>query len=220
MSKIIWLSHELAEDTPAYGGGESLKIDRLTSIAAGDTANTVRLTLPNHLGTHVDTPYHFAEDVPTLSDFPAEFWVFDRPVLIDVPGEEGHLIEPGDVAGHIPEGTDLLLLRTGFEKYRGEEVYWARNPGIAPSLGGWLREHYPTVRALGMDVISVTSSLHRMEGREAHRGLLDPNRPGHPILAIEDMALAEVDGRLARVVVSPLRLRRGDGGPCTVIGFT
>ena len=71
-----------------------------------------------------------------------------------------------------------------------------------------------------MDVISVTSRLHREEGREAHRALLDPERPGDPVLALEDMALQRVKGRLARVIVAPLRVRNADGGPCTVIGFT
>jgi len=219
MDRVIWLSHELAENTPAYGDGESLTRETLTSISGGDTANTVRLILPNHLGTHVDAPFHFAAEGKTLSDFPADFWVFEKPVLVDVPGDEGYLVEPKDVEGQIPEETDLILLRTGFEKYRGEEAYWARNPGISPELGGWLRKTHPTVRAIGMDVISVTSRLHRMEGREAHHALLDPNRPGTPVLAIEDMALAHVQGNLKSVIVAPLRVQNGDGGPCTVVAF-
>lgn len=219
MDSLVWLSHELAETTPAYGDGEGFAREALSRISEGDTANTVRLILPNHLGTHVDAPRHFAEEGKTLSEYPAPFWVFEHPVLLDVPGEEGHLVSPEDVAGRLPEETDLLLLRTGFERVRGQEAYWAKNPGISPELGGWLRANYPTVRAIGMDVISVTSRLHRIEGREAHRALLDPDRPGEPVLAIEDMALARATGRLSRVVVAPLRVQRGDGGPCTVFAW-
>ena len=47
-------SHPISTDSPAYGGGEGMRIQPLTQIAAGDTANTSRLILPNYLGTHVD----------------------------------------------------------------------------------------------------------------------------------------------------------------------
>ena len=216
----LWLSHVLAPETPAYGDGEHLRIKAMTRISRGDTANTTRYSIPNHLGTHLDAPLHFADGAPSLTDYEPDFWIFERPQLIDVPGKDGHLVGPADVIEPLEEGTDLLLLRTGYEEYRAEQRYWARNPGLHPDLGPWLRTKHATVRMVGMDVISVTSRLHREEGREAHRALLDPTQPGEPVLALEDMALLHVEGELARVIVAPLRVRNADGGPCTVIGFT
>lgn len=217
-SRVLWLSHPLSPETPAYGGGEGMCIELLTRIAAGDTANTSRLILPNHLGTHVDVPRHFFNSGPSLTDYPPEFWLFENPLLLDVPGDDGYLISPNDVAHSMTAETDLLLLRTGYEQYRGETRYWHHNPGLAPELGTWLRTCSPSVRMIGMDVISVTSRHHRTEGRAAHRVLLDPNGPGLPVLPVEDMALSHVEGPLARVIIAPLRVREMDGGPCTVIG--
>ena len=219
-SKIIWLSHPLSPETPAYGGGEGMRIEPITQIAAGDTANTSRYVLPNHLGTHVDAPRHFFGSGPSLTDYPPEFWVFENPLLVDVPGDDGYLIGPKDVEEAISSEIDLLLLRTGYEKFRGESRYWEQNPGVGPELGIWLREMFPNARAIGMDVISVTSRHHRHEGRIAHRALLDPNRSGSPVLPVEDMGLAHVVGPLGRVIIAPLRVWATDGGPCTVIGFT
>lgn len=71
---------------------------------------------------------------------------------------------------------------------------------------------------LRLDVISVTSRHHRMEGRAAHRALLDPNGPGSPVLPVEDMTLACVCGRLEKVIIVPLMVLEGNGGPCTVSG--
>ena len=185
----LWLSHVLAPETPAYGDGEHMRIEVMTRISRGDTANTTRYSIPNHLGTHLDAPLHFADGAPSLTDYEPDFWIFERPQLIDVPGKDGHLVGPADLVETLDQTTDLLLLRTGYEAYRAEDRYWARNPGLHPDLGGWLRTEHPTVRVVGMDVISVTSRLHREEGREAHRALLDPERPGDPVLALEDMAL-------------------------------
>ena len=218
-SKIIWLSHPLSPETPAYGGGEGMRIEPITRIAAGDTANTSRYVLPNHLGTHVDAPRHFFDSGPSLTDYPPEFWVFENPLLVDVPGDDGYLIRPKDVEDAITPEVDLLLLRTGYEKFRGDSRYWEHNPGLDPELGTWLRVRFPNVRLIGLDVISVASRHHRDKGRVAHRALLDPNAPGMPVLPVEDMALACIFGQFERVIVSPLRIFEANGGACTVFGF-
>ena len=218
-SKIIWLSHPLSTETPSYGGGEGMRIEPITTIATGDTANTSRFVLPNHLGTHVDIPKHFFDSGSSLTDYPPDFWVFDNPMLVDVPGDDGYLISPKDVEGKITPETDILLLRTGYEKYRGDSRYWEHNPGLHPELGTWLRKGFPNMRILGMDIISITSRHHREEGRAAHRTLLDPDKPGKPLVAIEDMALSQVCGQLNSVIIVPLRVSKANGGPCTVIGF-
>lgn len=218
-SKVVWLSHPLSPETPAYGGGEGMRIESITRITAGDTANTSRFVFPNHLGTHVDTPRHFFDSGPTLSNYPPEFWIFENPLIVDVPSDDGYLIGPKDMADAITPETDLLLLRTGYEKFRGNSRYWEHNPGLDPELGTWLRERFANVRVIGMDFISVTSRHHRGKGRAAHRALLDPNISGSPVLPLEDMGLANVVGRLRRVIIAPLRVCVANGGPCTVIGF-
>jgi hypothetical protein len=71
-----------------------------------------------------------------------------------------------------------------------------------------------------MDMISVTARAHRPEGRLAHRAFLDPEGPGSPVLLIEDMALAQAPIDVRAVLVSPIRVRESDGGPCTVFCWT
>ncbi|MFC1524234.1 cyclase family protein [Thermodesulfobacteriota bacterium] len=216
---LIWLSHPLSVNTPAYGDGEGMRLESMTQIAAGDTANTYRFVLPNHLGTHIDTPRHFFNCGSSLLDYPPEFWIFDSPVLVDVPGKDGYLISPKDVEGALTPQNDLLLLRTGYEAFRDDSRYWQHNPGLAPELGIWLREQFPNIRAVGMDVISVTSRHHRPKGRETHRVFLDPEAHGTPVLPIEDMSLAGVKKKLAQVIIMPLRVSNTDSGPCTALGL-
>ena len=119
-----WLSHELHPGTQAYGGGEGLSWEALTSIAAGDTANTRRVTFPNHLGTHVDLPSHFFDGAPTMSDYDASDWVFHRPVLIDVDVASETLVRPSHCDGADLAAADLVLIRTGHEATRGTPAFW------------------------------------------------------------------------------------------------
>jgi kynurenine formamidase len=219
MEKVVWLSHPLSVDTPAYGGGEGIRVEKMTEISSGDGANTARYLLPNHLGTHVDAPRHFFDNGITLTDYPPEYWVFDYPTLVNVQVKDGYLISQHDVKAALTNKTDLLLVRTGFEAYRDTSRYWQHNPGLSPELCSWLRIQYPQIRAIGMDLISVTSRHHRQKGREAHRALLDPAESGTPMLPVEDMMLGHLDLPLKRVVISPLQLDHADGGPCTVLGF-
>ena len=214
-----WLSYPLSTDTPAYGGGEGLSVSPITSIAAGDTANTLQLRFPNHLGTHVDLPAHFFEAGPTLDDYQATDWVFNRPMLVDVDTESGALVDRHHIEGRIPDETDLLLIRTGHGRNRGTPGYWEGGPGLSPDLALWLRDACPDIRAVGMDLISVTSRLRREAGRAAHRAFLDPAGVGRPIRLIEDMRLYDCPTELRWVLVSPLSLRGADGAPVTVWGF-
>jgi kynurenine formamidase len=216
---IIELSYPLSETTPAYGGGDGLSVEQLSSIALGDTANSLRLTFPNHLGTHVDVPRHFFSGAPSITHYPPEQWIFDAPVVVDVEVGDGKLVGSSDVARTCPTGADLLILRTGHGRSRGREEYWQAGPGLSAELARWLRVERPTVRAVGMDLISVTSRLDRPAGRAAHRAFLDPEGVGDAIRLIEDMRLDQPIPHLARVLVVPLVIEDADGGPVTVWGF-
>lgn len=215
----IWLSHPLSVETPVYGGGKGLKIEPTSCIASGDAANTACWTFPNHFGTHVDTPLHFFDEGKTVTDYTASFWIFYHPQLIDVPGSDGYLIVPEDVIDKILHKTDLLLLRSGYEEYRKEKRYWQKNPGLSKELAQMLRTDHPHIRAVGVDTISITSRLHREEGRDAHREFLGSSYDSEPIVLIEDMSLINYKEDIKQVIISPLMIENADGAPCTVIAF-
>lgn len=216
----ILLSWPLGPSTPAYGGGEGFAVQELTSTRRGDTANTVRITMPNHLGTHVDAPRHFFDGATDVPGLPASHWLFLQPTLLDVQVGDGELVGPEHLpAGGLASRTDLLLLRTGHGRTRGTDRYWQAGPGLSAELGTYLRREHPSIRCVGMDLISVTSRLRREAGREAHRAFLDPDRPGTPIVLVEDMALASAPARLGMVLISPLFFDAADGAPVTVWSF-
>lgn len=215
----IFLSHFLdPETTPSYGNREGqLSIKPASCICSGDSSNSLSLKMSNHIGTHIDLPKHFDSKGKVLNDYGATDWIFSTPQLIDLPKNEGEFISFHDLKDRLDTKTDILLLRTGFESHRGSEAYWARNPGFAEETGHKLREHFPNLKVIGFDFISITSFTNRPLGRESHRSFLSSEFSGEPIRAIEDMKLAHLNITPKEIFVAPLLVNQADGIQVTVI---
>lgn len=214
----IFLSHPLGPDMPVYGETHAHPgIEPVRSIRTGNAANVYRITLENHWGTHVDTPAHFFDHGRSIAEFSAAEWVFFKPVVLEITATSGELIGV-DPFQNIPKECDLVLVRTGFQRHRGDDVYSHDNPGIHPEVGHWLRENRPKIRAIGMDFVSLSPRRNPQAGRESHRAFLDPETPGNPVVIIEDMDLHHPLATLEHVIVAPLRMVGIDSAPCTVLG--
>lgn len=218
--KVTYLTHPINESTPSYGNRDRISLKPNNQISEGDTANTTEIHITNnHIGTHFDVPKHFYDDGKTITDIDPLEWVFDNVKLVDIECEKGRLIDIEDFEGfEIPHETDLLLIRTGFEKLRDSDLYWNAYPGISEKACEYLREAYPKLRAVGFDFISLTSPLFKLEGKAAHRALLD-ERKGSIVLIIEDMKIGHLNEDPKKIIMAPLLLDNGNGGPVTVLAF-
>lgn len=217
MKEWIYLSYPLSPQTPAYGGGSGFSSRPDKQMAEGDSCNTQHWEMPNHIGTHVDAPRHFSAQGLTVDAYPADFWIFDHPRILDIsPVTPETLILPEHMdLSKIPLKTDILLLRTGFFRFRGQDAYWRTSPGLSSDIADVLRQRLPFLRAIGFDLISVSSLAFREIGRNAHRAFLDHDQP---ILLIEDMDLSGVNGNSLskQLVVAPVFVMGADGAPCSI----
>lgn len=216
--KFIYLSHVLTEKISVYGGEGLLSIAALKALEKGDSANVFRFSMENHWGTHIDAPNHFFENGQKVSDYPAHFFFFESPRVIQVSLKPSDILKSGNWIGEISHDNDLLLLQAGWSRFRGQQIYSSENPGIHPEVGTCLRENYPNIRAVGIDWISVSSFQNREMGRQAHRAFLDPQGSNNPVLLIEDMDLSQDLKGLKQVWAAPLRVEGIDSAPCTVMG--
>jgi kynurenine formamidase len=214
---ILLLSHVLDCETPSYGNRDKLTIESISKISEGASANSSKwIFSSNHLGTHIDTPNHFFDNGNTLTDYQNTFWFSNKVQLIDLPVENAILINPKHFYNKINPLTEILLIRTGYEKFRGYEKYWNDNPGLSEELGLFLRKEFPTIRIIGFDFISLTSWIYRREGKLAHLAFLNPSSEGKPICIIEDMALNSVKDNLHQIFIIPIFIKGANGGPVTV----
>ncbi|AXX16230.1 cyclase family protein [Leptospira borgpetersenii] len=223
----IYLNHLLNLNTPSYANTGKFEINRTRSIINGDTSNESQLFFSNHIGTHIDAPFHFNDEGMTLDEYPANFWVCERSHVIEYlanPGEVFDLDKLLPSLKKVPENTEALILKTGFEKYRESnlEYYCFQNPAIEPNVGLWLRKNR-RLKFFGFDYISMSSRVHRNMGKQSHRAFLCKNQDGlnvesDPILLIEDMKLSGISGAsIDRLIVCPLLFDRADGSPAIIL---
>jgi len=216
---MIFLSYILDKKTPTYGNRNKFEITKKSDICSGDIANDSFVSTTVHIGTHIDMPYHFYEKGQTIEDFNADFWMFKKPLIIELKSDnlviDEQLIKKLDLIEDI--GYDILIVKTGICNIRDKSEFWERNYGFHPDIYDYLIKNFKTIRVFGFDSISVSSFKNRMIGREAHRRFLNPKQP---ILLLEDMDLKAIYEKIKikEIIVSPLRVSNCDGLPCTVFG--
>lgn len=217
---MIYLSHYLSNNTPGYGNRKDVEITKNSDICCGDPSNSLYIKMSNHVGTHIDLPKHFDASGKAISDYPPSYWHFENIQVIEIPDvAPSQLIMHSHLPEEISENTEVLLLKTSFENYRGTEQYWNYGPGIHEDFARHLRLNFSNLKVIGFDFISLTSYQNRMHGRRAHRNLLSKEDiKSEPICIIEDMTLKDVskNTKISKLIVSPLLIDGADGTHVTV----
>lgn len=118
------------------------------------------VTLGTHVGTHVDSPWHYHPEsegrkAKTVDELPVE-WFYSDGVIIDMRHmEAGELIDVSDLEHALEEidytikPFDIVLVMTGADKLWGTDGYWSRFPGLGRESTLWLCEQ--GVKVMGTD---------------------------------------------------------------------
>jgi arylformamidase len=217
----ILLSYPLGKTTPIYPGAPSVEITPHRLIADGYRYNSYKVNLWNHAGTHVDSPRHVYEEGPTLSELDIFHFIYTRPVFIDIPVLDDELITPQQLHDSLgsQKDWDFIGIRTGFGQHRliDPARYIRHNPGLSAQAANWLVSRFPNLRAIAVDLISITGAVHAEAGWEAHRILLHPENPK---LIIEDVNLPLDLPPIKKITVAPLFIEGIDSCWCSVIAET
>ena len=214
----IFLSYALDENTPSYGNRDKFIIEPQSEIVNGIGANTSSWTFTNnHIGTHMDTPYHFYNSGKKILDYSAEYFCFEVVHCIEKTQFSGDLFTlTKEELDQFPIDIEFLIIKTGYGIYRTSDKYHDDNPGLHSSLANELKDRFPRLRAIGFDFISLTSWNHRNHGKVSHLAFLSER---NNFLIVEDMDLNHVNKKtkLKSLIMAPFRTEQGNGGPVTII---
>ena len=225
------LSHPLDTTTLYWPTGSPFELEQLArgEDDAGRWYAANRLRTPEHLGTHLDAPFHFARGGWTSLEIPlarmtGPAFVLDVSAAADadralaIPDTELDRLEQR--LGHrVPAGSTLLI-RTGWDRYWSDrERYFGSGtqgdasdlhfPGRSERAAEWI-----TARGLsgvGIDTASIDPGPSR--NFEAHRVLSAAN-----VLIYENLrGLERLPERGARFWAFSLPVRSGTGGPVRAV---
>ena len=214
------LSYPIKKGQPTWAGNPAFSLEPHTSIAGGDTANTCTIHLFNHYGTHLDGPMHFCEKGIPLDQVPFGQFFFHKPLLLDIPKEPGAKLMPEDLIPHREDvkDADLLLIRTGFSKYRREkpDLYENNGPAVSSRLARYLQDNMSHLKALALDFVSLASYSDTKDGDLAHQIMLGMYHNRY-ICIIEDVNMEGLpSGFLKNAAAVPLIIEGIDSSPVTM----
>ena len=214
------LSYPIKKGQPTWPGNPAFSLEPHTSIAGGDTANTCTIHLFNHYGTHLDGPMHFYGKGIPLDQVPFGQFFFHKPLLLDIPKEPGAKLMPEDLIPHREDvkDADLLLIRTGFSKYRREkpDLYENNGPAVSSRLARYLQDNMSHLKALALDFVSLASYSDTKDGDLAHQIILVIYHNRY-ICIIEDVNMEGLpSGFLKNAAAVPLIIEGIDSSPVTM----
>lgn len=233
--KLIDLSHSFDAQTIYWPTEDGFKFEKgpdgMTPQGFYYAAN--RFCAPEHGGTHIDAPKHFAVNANTVDQIPLE-QLLGAAILLDVTKQSeanrDYQVSAADFQnwenqnGAIPEGA-IVLLRTGFAKhwpdrtkYMGTDERGAAAvaklhfPGLSPEAARWLVVNR-SIKAIGLDTPSIDFGQSTLY--ESHRILFEKNIP-----AFENLAdLSQLPAKGFSVIGLPMKIGGGSGGPLRVVAI-
>lgn len=233
-ARVIDLTYAFDDKTlywPNSPGGFELKQLSYGPTPGGYFYASNAYSAPEHGGTHLDAPIHFAEHGKTIDQLPPE-QLMAPAVVIDIRDaaakDPDYRLSVDDVRawearnGTIPAGA-IVLLRTGWgSRYGNRKAYFGDDtPGATDKL------HFPSfgaesarllveerkAGAIGLD----TASIDYGQSRDfiVHRIANGAGVPG-----LENVAnLDQLPERGAYVIALPMKIGGGSGSPVRIVAL-
>lgn len=158
--QVVYVDHEAgAEQMQEFFPGV-----RKEQLPNGLGWSLEMITLTTHSGTHLDAPYHYHPTMDqgrpalTIDEIPLE-WCISDGVLLDFSQKpDGDRITAADVReelariGYTLKPLDIVLVRTGADRFWGKPEYLVKGPGMTRESTLFLLEQ--GIRVVGIDAWS------------------------------------------------------------------
>jgi kynurenine formamidase len=226
---VVDLTHPINSKVPTY------ELDQKSAFKAETVATIEKdkyfarnISLPEHFGTHIDAPAHFAHGLWTVDQIPPERLIAPLAVIdvtMNVKGNPDYQLSVEDIAnwekvnGQIPPGA-VVIAHTGWDA-RWNSVKQYRNadgkgvmhfPGYSLDAAKFLLEAR-SVYGLGIDTLSIDCGPS--QDFPVHRYTLS-----HSLYHLENVAeLERVPPAGAIVVAGAMNLEGGSGGPVRILAL-
>ncbi|NDH09306.1 MAG: cyclase family protein [Gammaproteobacteria bacterium] len=231
-TKMFDLTHTFDEKTIYWPTEKGFKRQ---TIFFGKTTkdyfySAYKFCAPEHGGTHIDAPIHFAENGISVDQIPIQA-LMGNAVVIDVSGQvkenANYLISQQDIERFEQQYRtlgvkDIVLFRTDWskfwdnkKKYLGSDilgdVQHLHFPGLSKEAAQYLI--YRQVKGLGIDSPSMDAG--QSKDFPVHRLILGANKYG-----LENLTnLAQIPPIGAQLIIAPMKIKGGSGAPTRVFAI-
>ena len=225
----IDLSYDFSDKTLYWVEADGFKKE---TVAEGQTDkgyfySAYKFCAPEHGGTHLDAPRHFAEGRQTVDEVPLDKLI-GAAVKIDVSAKTSanrdYQISVEDITnwetqnGVILENT-IVLFQTGYGKFWGDRKQYMGTegdakhfPGLGKEAAQWLIQNRK-IKAVGIDTASIDYGASATF--DTHVALMTQN-----VSAFENVAnLDKLPAKGATIIALPMKIKGGSGAPLRIVAF-
>ena len=225
-AKVVDLTYTINDKTPFWPGPkyEPFRLKTIATLEKDGVLSKV-FSMPEHLGTHIDAPNHFAKKQPSVDQIRTAD-LFAPGVMIDITTKceqnADTMLTLADIRawekkhGPIPAGA-IVFLKTGWARHwRNVARFQNRDvrgklhfPGFSPESARFLIGRRK-VKAIGIDTLSIDRGLS--SDFQVHHIVNGAGR-----YALENVAnLKLLPARGFYVIVAPIKIETGSGGPARI----
>lgn len=171
--------------------------------------------LSTHTGTHMDAPFHFSPNGPTIDQIEVQRYICNNAILIRVQKNSNQVITRQDIISNSKyeiKEKDTVVFSTGWEKeIKQRDNYIKNNPGLSQEAAEYLAEK--GVNAVAIDSPSI--DVGNDSEFKAHKILLSEQ-----ILVIENLCnLCKFTNDKFNLIIAPLKFVGASGSPIRAIGI-
>jgi kynurenine formamidase len=229
LHSVVDLTHTIDSQVPTYEVSDAPVYQAKTVASLDKDGYFAReISLPEHFGTHLDAPAHFARGLWTVDQIPPERFVAPLVVLDVTTGARAnsdYQVSVGDIAkyeeahGQIPISA-VVITYTGWDSrwnsakdYRNTDGQGVMHfPGYSLDAAKFLVEGRQVV-GLGIDTLSIDYGPSK--DFPVHHYTL-----AHSLYHLENVAnLGHVPVSGSTVVVAPMKLENGSGSPVRILAL-
>jgi arylformamidase len=217
MKRYIDLSHAIHEgmSTPPAPWHSIVEITQLGRHSI-EGRESLKITLGNHTGTHIDTPAHMVENgAPRIDKLPLDVTI-GKAKLLNIPKGPYSKITVEDIksCGIAVQKGDRIVINTGWYKKWDTQQFYREHPSMMLEAANWLVDQ--GVIYVLFDIPSPDEPLEKLvagQPNPIHLAFL-----GKGVFISECMTnLDEIPSTEFELIVLPLLIRDSDGAPVRAV---
>jgi arylformamidase len=183
-------------------------ITRIFDRTKGDPVTMSQININSHNGTHIDAPFHFMAEGTTIDMMPLDTAIGPTRV-IEIKDPESIKLEEVE-RYDIKEG-ERILFKTRNSSYAYKTTDFITDYVYCTNeVAYYLKDK--RVRLVGVDYVTIGSQKDLENIKTVHETLL-----GNGIYIMEMLNLDGVTPGNYEMICLPLRMEKGDAGPCRAI---
>ena len=198
---------------PGVGAGKPVpppQVYRFFDVEKGDIVTMSRIEMSSHDGTHIDSPLHFIPGGTTIDRMPFETTLGPCRV-IEIKDESEVTVK--ELEPYNIKAGERILFKTRNSSPPGVysvRQYLGKFVAISPEAAEYLVQK--KIRLVGIDYISVAHAEPMQNINKVHQAFLK-----NGVFILEATNMMGVPAGDYELICLPLRIEKGDAGPCRVI---